>query len=114
MACVVLVKCPAAVPCATTDEESGSKLKLGLWCWPCSGCFRWRDTLRPSWIPCGLCFGILPYPFCFLLLPVSSVHLLGGLYSDVSSDVINVYRPPGTDICVTFKSPLMRGRFTYG
>ena len=29
MACVVLVKCPAAVPCATTDEESGSNLKLG-------------------------------------------------------------------------------------
>ena len=22
-------KCPAAVPCATTDEESGSNLKLG-------------------------------------------------------------------------------------
>ena len=29
MACVVLVKCPAAVPCATADEESGSNLKLG-------------------------------------------------------------------------------------
>ena len=29
MACVVLVKYPAAVPCATADEESGSNLKLG-------------------------------------------------------------------------------------
>ena len=29
MACVVLVKCPAAVPCATANEESGSSLKLG-------------------------------------------------------------------------------------
>ena len=29
MACVVLVKCPAAVPCATVDEKSGSILKLG-------------------------------------------------------------------------------------
>ena len=29
MACVVLVKCPAAVPCAMADEESGSNLKLG-------------------------------------------------------------------------------------
>ena len=29
MACVVLVKCPAAMPCATADEESGSNLKLG-------------------------------------------------------------------------------------
>ena len=29
MACVVLVKCPAAVPCATADEKSGSNLKLG-------------------------------------------------------------------------------------
>ena len=29
MACVVLVKCPAAVPCATADKESGSNLKLG-------------------------------------------------------------------------------------
>ena len=25
---VVLEKCPAAVPCATVDEESGSNLKL--------------------------------------------------------------------------------------
>ena len=29
MACVVLVKCPVAVPYATADEESGSNLKLG-------------------------------------------------------------------------------------
>ena len=29
MACVVLVKCSAAVSCATADEESGSNLKLG-------------------------------------------------------------------------------------
>ena len=29
MACVVLVKCSTAVPCATADEESGSNLKLG-------------------------------------------------------------------------------------
>ena len=29
MACVVLEKCPAVVPCATADEESGSSLKLG-------------------------------------------------------------------------------------
>ena len=29
MACVVLVKCPAVMPCATADEESGSNLKLG-------------------------------------------------------------------------------------
>ena len=29
MACVVLEKCPAAVPCATADEESGSNLKPG-------------------------------------------------------------------------------------
>ena len=29
MALVVLEKCPAVVPCATTDEESGSSLKLG-------------------------------------------------------------------------------------
>ena len=29
MACVVLVKCPAAVSCATADAESGSNLKLG-------------------------------------------------------------------------------------
>ena len=29
MACVVLEKCPASVPCATADEESGSNLKLG-------------------------------------------------------------------------------------
>ena len=29
MACVVLEKCPAAVPCATADGESGSSLKLG-------------------------------------------------------------------------------------
>ena len=41
-------------------------------------------------------------------------HLLGGLYGDVPSDVINVYQPPGTDIYVTFKSPLMRLRFTCG
>ena len=33
------------------------------------------------------------------------------MYGDVPSDVINVYQPPGTDICITFKSPLMRGRF---
>ena len=39
-----------------------------------------------------------------------SVHLLGGLYSDVPSDVINVYQPPRTDICNIFKSSLMRGR----
>ena len=29
MACVVLVKCSAAVPCATADEEYGTNLKLG-------------------------------------------------------------------------------------
>ena len=29
MACVVLEKCSAAVPCSTADEESGSNLKLG-------------------------------------------------------------------------------------
>ena len=29
MACVVLEKRPAAVPCATADEESDSNLKLG-------------------------------------------------------------------------------------
>ena len=29
MVYVVLVKCPAAVPCATADEEFGSNLKLG-------------------------------------------------------------------------------------
>ena len=29
MACVVLEMCPAAMPCATVDEESGSSLKLG-------------------------------------------------------------------------------------
>ena len=33
------------------------------------------------------------------------------MYGDVSSGVINVYHSPGTDICITFKSPLMRGRF---
>ena len=26
---MVLEKCPAVVPCATADEESGSSLKLG-------------------------------------------------------------------------------------
>ena len=46
-----------------------------------------------------------------MLLSVSSVHLLGRLYGDVPSDVINVYQPPGIDICITFKSSLMRGRF---
>ena len=46
-------------------------------------------------------------------MSVSSVHLLGGLYGDVPSDVINVYQPPGTDIGITFKSPLMRGRFRW-
>ena len=49
--------------------------------------------------------------FYILLLSDSSVHLLGGLYGDVPSDVINVYQPPGTDICITFKSSLMRERF---
>ena len=29
LACVVLEKCPAIVPRAMTDEESGSNLKLG-------------------------------------------------------------------------------------
>ena len=29
MACVILEKCPEAVPCATVDEESGGNLKLG-------------------------------------------------------------------------------------
>ena len=29
LACVVLEKCLAVVPCATADEESGSNLKLG-------------------------------------------------------------------------------------
>ena len=29
MACVVLVKCLAAVPCAMADVESGSNFKLG-------------------------------------------------------------------------------------
>ena len=29
MACVVLEKWSAAMPCATADEESGSNLKLG-------------------------------------------------------------------------------------
>ena len=29
MACVIFVKCPVVVPCATVDEESGSNLKLG-------------------------------------------------------------------------------------
>ena len=29
LARVVLVKCPEVVPCATADEESGSRLKLG-------------------------------------------------------------------------------------
>ena len=29
MACVILEKCPVAVPCATTDEKSGGNLKLG-------------------------------------------------------------------------------------
>ena len=29
LALVVLEKCPADVPCATADEESGSSLKLG-------------------------------------------------------------------------------------
>ena len=29
LVCVVLEKCPAVVPCATADEESGSNLKLG-------------------------------------------------------------------------------------
>ena len=29
LAWVVLEKCPAVVPCATADEESGSNLKLG-------------------------------------------------------------------------------------
>ena len=49
--------------------------------------------------------------FYFLLLFVSSVLHLGGLYGDVPSDVINVYQPSGTDICITFKSSLMRGCF---
>ena len=89
------------------------RTQLCLWCWPCSGCFRWLDTLSPSWIPCGSCFGVSPYPFYFFLSFVSSVRLLGGLYGDVPSDVINVYQPPGTDICITFKSPLMRGRFRW-
>ena len=31
----------------------------------------------------------------------------------VPSDVINVYQPPVTDICITFKSPLMRGCFRW-
>ena len=35
------------------------------------------------------------------------------MYGDVPSDVINVYQPPETDICITFKSPLMRGRFKW-
>ena len=79
---------------------------------PSARCFCWHVTLSPSWIPCGSCFGVLPLPFYFLLLSVSSVHLLGGLYGDIPSDVINVYQPPETDICITFKSPLMRRRFT--
>ena len=29
LAWVVLGRCPAVVPCATADEESGSNLKLG-------------------------------------------------------------------------------------
>ena len=29
MACVVLKKCPAAVPCAKADKGSGGNLKLG-------------------------------------------------------------------------------------
>ena len=47
-----------------------------------------------------------------MLLFVSSVQLLGGLYGDVPFDVINVYQPPGTDICITFKSSLMSERFS--
>ena len=30
LVCVVLELCPAVVPCATTDGESGSRLKLEL------------------------------------------------------------------------------------
>ena len=67
-----------------------------------------EPELDPMWVVLW-CITVV---FYFLLLSVSSVHLLGGLYCDVPSDIINVYQPPGIDICNTFKSSLMRGRFT--
>ena len=98
--------------CWRRRVEVASEPQLCLWCWPSARCFCWRDTLSLSWIPCGSCFGVSPLPFYFLLSFVSSVRLLGG-FGDVPSDVINVYQPPGTDICITFKSPLMRGHFRW-
>jgi hypothetical protein len=48
-----------------------------------------------------------------LIIVCIGARLLGGLYGNVPSDVINVYQPPGTDFYITFKSPRMRGRFIF-
>ena len=57
-----------------------------------------EPELDPMWVV----LWCITVPFYFLLSFVSSVRLLGGLYGDVPSDVINVYQPPGTDIYITF------------
>ena len=49
-----------------------------------------EPELDPMWVV----LWCITVAFYFLLLSVSSVHLLGGLYGDVPSDVINVYQPP--------------------
>ena len=45
-----------------------------------------EPELDPMWVV----LWCITVAFYFLLLSVSSVHLLGGLYGDVPSDVINV------------------------
>ena len=42
-----------------------------------------------------------------MLLSLSSVHLFGGLYGDVPSDVINVYQPP------EYNGQFIRGHFIF-
>ena len=38
-------KCPAVVPCATADEESGSSLKIGDLCGPTLCVIRYKENL---------------------------------------------------------------------
>jgi hypothetical protein len=66
-----------------------------------------EPELDPMWIT----LWCITIAVLLLIIVCIGARLLGGLYGNVPSDVINVYQPPGTDFYITFKSPWMRGRF---
>ena len=86
--------CPAVVPCATADEESGSSLK--------------------TWIPCGSTLGVTRYKkktdfgnICFQMNPCIKYcfpQINPSLILDLSCALYSVYTPPWVwlDLLSTF------------